>query len=345
MQPTEYQTILAKLDQMAAQLAYVTARQRATEDMITELVPVAKEALNTAIARFAVFEQKGYFAFAQSMLGVGQRIVEGFTPRDVDQLGDAIVSILDSVRVFTQPDMLRMAADASAAMNEGDKLKPLGMFGMVRATKDEDVQKGMAIMFEMLRRVGRGVSAMADKHEATADRNAKLAQLLGPRRGKKALGIERALPPAAAAKASKSAAKARTEHVAAAATGAAAATSASTASAAAASGCSTAKPAVAGEVIDGIMYSADGHLVDATAWTPHLGETLAAVQGLTLTAAHWSVLEAARAEFASTQQSPNIRRLTQVTGLSTKDLYVLFPKAPGRTIAKVAGLPKPAGCL
>lgn len=100
-----------------------------------------------------------------------------------------------------------------------------------------------------------------------------------------------------------------------------------------------------GAVIDGIAYSADGHLMDANAWTKPLGETLAVVQGLTLTEAHWTVLEAARAEFASTKQSPNIRRLTIVTSLSTKDLYVLFPKAPGRTIAKVAGLPKPAGCL
>ena len=334
---TEYQTLLAKLDQMAAQLAYVTARQRATEDMIAELVPVVKEALNTAIARFAIFEQKGYFAFAQSVMGVGQRIVEGFSPRDVDQLGDAIVSILDSVRVFTQPDMLRVAADASAAINEGDKLKPLGMFGMVRATKDEDVQKGMAIRFEMLRRVGRGVSAMAEKHEASADRNAKLAQLLGPRRGKKSLGIERALPPAAAAKVAK-AAKAKDAP----ARSVAASDAATTTQAAS---CSTPKPPVAGAVIDGIAYSADGHLMDATAWTKHLGETLAAVQGLTLTDAHWTVLEAARAEFASTNQSPNIRRLTLVTSLSTKELYVLFPKAPGRTIAKVAGLPKPAGCL
>nr|HPH67710.1 TusE/DsrC/DsvC family sulfur relay protein [Kofleriaceae bacterium] len=114
---------------------------------------------------------------------------------------------------------------------------------------------------------------------------------------------------------------------------------------AAAAACSTPKPAAQGAVIDGIAYSADGHLMDASVWTRELGATLAHVQGLTLTDAHLTVLDAARADFATTKQSPNIRRLTQVTGMSTKDLYTLFPKAPGRTIAKVAGLPKPAGCL
>ncbi|MDX2014742.1 MAG: TusE/DsrC/DsvC family sulfur relay protein [Myxococcaceae bacterium] len=43
--------------------------------------------------------------------------------------------------------------------------------------------------------------------------------------------------------------------------------------------------------------------------------------------------------------SPNIRRITQGTTLTTKDVYALFPKAPARTVSKIAGLPKPAGCL
>jgi dissimilatory sulfite reductase related protein len=43
--------------------------------------------------------------------------------------------------------------------------------------------------------------------------------------------------------------------------------------------------------------------------------------------------------------SPNIRRITLELGVSTKDVYALFPKAPARTIAKIAGIPKPAGCL
>ncbi|HPH65162.1 MAG TPA: hypothetical protein PLF40_05430, partial [Kofleriaceae bacterium] len=66
MTQTEYQTIIAKLDQMSTQLAYVTARQRATEEMFSELTPVAKAALNTMIERFADAEQQGYFDFGRA---------------------------------------------------------------------------------------------------------------------------------------------------------------------------------------------------------------------------------------------------------------------------------------
>ena len=55
--------------------------------------------------------------------------------------------------------------------------------------------------------------------------------------------------------------------------------------------------------------------------------------------------EALRAEYEKVKVAANIRRLTLLTGLSTKDIYALFPKAPGRTIARIAGTPKPAGCL
>ena len=64
-----------------------------------------------------------------------------------------------------------------------------------------------------------------------------------------------------------------------------------------------------------------------------------------LTEAHWAVIDFARQEHAETGQAPNIRRLTAGAGVEIKALYALFPQAPGRAVSRVAGLPKPAGCL
>jgi TusE/DsrC/DsvC family sulfur relay protein len=97
--------------------------------------------------------------------------------------------------------------------------------------------------------------------------------------------------------------------------------------------------------IDGVALAADGHLADPRTWTETLAGKIAASQGIELDEARWAVVRYARASFESTGASPNIRRLTQGTSLATKDLYALFPKAPARTIAKIAGIPKPAGCI
>lgn len=98
-------------------------------------------------------------------------------------------------------------------------------------------------------------------------------------------------------------------------------------------------------MIDGLAFSADGSLVDPSQWTRELGARVAATLGVALTDAHWEVVDFARSDWVVTGSSPNIRRITTSTGVSTKELYALFPRAPARTVAKIAGIPKPAGCL
>lgn len=89
----------------------------------------------------------------------------------------------------------------------------------------------------------------------------------------------------------------------------------------------------------------DGHLADRKQWTRAVGERIATALAVDMGEAHWRLIEVARADFEKNGAAPNVRRLTQVAGVSTKELYALFPHAPARTIAKIAGLPKPAGCV
>jgi TusE/DsrC/DsvC family sulfur relay protein len=282
------QLILQRLDAMSAQLAQLTEAQRARDELWAELMPIAREALATAIARLDALDKQGHFAFVAELAQVGRRVVEGFTPDDVRQLGDAIVSILDVVRGLTRPEVLEIARDAAAALREADHAKPLGAFGAVRATRNDDVQKGLGLMIDVLRRIGRGINGAVAHDGRALEQKAKLAELLGPRR-------PRALP--------------------------------------------------APRPVATKAPPAPTAAVDPAAWTRELGETLARDQGITLDPPRWALIDAARADFTATHASPNIQRLTAVAGVTTKDLYQLFPKAPARTIAKIAGLPKPAGCL
>lgn len=97
--------------------------------------------------------------------------------------------------------------------------------------------------------------------------------------------------------------------------------------------------------INGVGFTADGHLADPSEWTRELAVTLAAAQDVTLGDAHWKVVEFARADFEAHGFSPNVRRITMGTGLSSRELYALFPHSPARTVARIAGIPKPVGCI
>jgi TusE/DsrC/DsvC family sulfur relay protein len=290
--------LMKRLDSIDAHLTELARKQAKTEELFAEMTPIAKAVMATATGKLDDLDKRGYFAFGKELVAIGDRIVTGFSPDDVRQLADAVVGILHTVRGVTQPRVLEVADEAAAVLAQSDKAEPLGLLGMVRATGDHDVQKGMAVMMEVMRHVGRAAKAISDEKKArpAATQKEKLAAVLGPRRKGTC-----AVP--------------------------------------------TQGPAAVAAVIDGVAFGADGHLADPTVWTPDLALRLAAAQNIALDEARWSVVQFARKDFEATSVSPNIRRITQGTGLGTKDIYALFPKAPGRTIAKIAGIPKPAGCI
>ncbi len=99
---------------------------------------------------------------------------------------------------------------------------------------------------------------------------------------------------------------------------------------------------IANRLID---LNPEGFLVDAAQWTPEVASALASKAGIALTPEHWKVLTFCREDAARTGQSPGPRRITQASGVSMKELYALFPKGPGKLVAKLAGIPKPKSCL
>ena len=90
----------------------------------------------------------------------------------------------------------------------------------------------------------------------------------------------------------------------------------------------------------------DGRFVPDAEWSEAMARATAAELGLAeLTAEHLSLVQQVRAEYASSGATPNIRKITTLTGMSTRDVYGLFPVAPAKTLARIAGVPKPVGCL
>lgn len=100
---------------------------------------------------------------------------------------------------------------------------------------------------------------------------------------------------------------------------------------------------VAGQAID---VDADGHMTDRAQWSEALAAELARGEGIpAITDRHWLVLRFMQKEYDARGEAPSIRKLTKESGVDTKELYALFPKGPARKAAKIAGLPKPKGCI
>jgi tRNA 2-thiouridine synthesizing protein E len=82
-----------------------------------------------------------------------------------------------------------------------------------------------------------------------------------------------------------------------------------------------------------LARDADGHLANRADWTEAVALEIAIEEGLeALNDRHWLVIN-------------YMRKLTKESGVDTKELYALFPKGPAKKAAKIAGLPKPKGCI
>ena len=95
-----------------------------------------------------------------------------------------------------------------------------------------------------------------------------------------------------------------------------------------------------------IQFDGDGHMAKREEWSEDVALALAQDEGIdALTDRHWIVLNFMRKEFDAKGDAPSIRKLTKESGVGTKELYELFPKGPAKKAAKIAGLPKPKGCI
>jgi tRNA 2-thiouridine synthesizing protein E len=91
----------------------------------------------------------------------------------------------------------------------------------------------------------------------------------------------------------------------------------------------------------------EGFLVDSAQWDKQVAEALAkAAEGIdNLTAEHWAIIEFIRNHFLETNLAPMVRSICKTTGLPLRRIYELFPSGPAKGACKIAGLPKPDGCV
>ncbi len=96
-----------------------------------------------------------------------------------------------------------------------------------------------------------------------------------------------------------------------------------------------------------IELNEEGFLANPACWDREVAETLAREQeGLTeLEDRHWRLIEFIRAYYLEKGMAPMVRALCQHTGLRLREIYDLFPSGPAKGACKVAGLPKPDGCV
>ena len=94
-----------------------------------------------------------------------------------------------------------------------------------------------------------------------------------------------------------------------------------------------------------VQVDAEGFMTEYDEWNEDIAAALAGNIGIELGEAHWQVIKFLREDYKEQGETPMLRRVSNVGGVSTKELFQLFPKKPAKKMSYIAGVPKPQGCV
>ncbi len=90
----------------------------------------------------------------------------------------------------------------------------------------------------------------------------------------------------------------------------------------------------------------DGFLLNSKAFNADWVSYVKSVEGIgEMTDEHNKVISALQEYYVKNGIAPMVRILSKTTGFPLKRIYELFPSGPGKGACKMAGLPKPTGCV
>lgn len=135
-------TITATLEQLES-----------VRDFLQDVSPLARESFVDLMNRLDEFDRKGYFAFIKELGRVADRVVTSFSPEDVKQLGENIVTILNTVKKMTQPDTLHALNNALNVYGKLDAevKEDVSLLSLFRELNTPEARKGLAFAIRVLK--------------------------------------------------------------------------------------------------------------------------------------------------------------------------------------------------
>jgi uncharacterized protein YjgD (DUF1641 family) len=124
-------------------------------DLANDAGPVLRQMGLDGIKKMHDLEQKGYFEFFQALAKIVDNIVTHFTAEDVKLLADNIVTILETVKNMTQPEMLQALNNAVNVYKklDVDQIEEYSMWKAFKELRSPEMKRGIGFIMTFLKNV------------------------------------------------------------------------------------------------------------------------------------------------------------------------------------------------
>jgi len=134
-------------------ISKVIQQLESTKDFLTDASPLMREYIIDFMAKLDEFDRKGYFEFMKELGKVSDSVITSFSVEDVKSLGDNIVTILNTVKNLTQPDMLHTINNAINVYKKLDikVTEKVSFLSLLKELNDPETKKGIAFAIRFLK--------------------------------------------------------------------------------------------------------------------------------------------------------------------------------------------------
>jgi len=133
-------------------------------DLSKEIGPIANEAIIDFSKQLNHFEQKGYFKFFKEIIPIMDNIVTGFTPEDIRELANSVVSILTTIKEMTQPEVLSTMHNAIKAFNsmETVSVPSYSVWRVMREMNSPEMKKALGYGVTFMKNVSKDIKIKSE---------------------------------------------------------------------------------------------------------------------------------------------------------------------------------------
>ncbi len=158
--PDELRILLVKLLKNLGNFRQLVETIESVTDFARDAQPIVIEMIIDASKKLNVLEEKGYFEFLSETGKIFDNIITHFTPEDVKMLADNIVTILETLKNLTQPEMLRAMNNAVHVFGKLDteEIPDYSVWKVMRELNSPEMKKGLGFMMTFLKNLSNNKS-------------------------------------------------------------------------------------------------------------------------------------------------------------------------------------------
>ncbi len=134
-------------------ISKVIQQLESAKDFLTDASPLMREYIVDFMAKLDEFDRKGYFEFMKEFGKVSDKIITSFNVEDIKNLGDNVVTILNTVKNLTQPDMLHTINNAVNVYKKLDikVTEKISFLSLLKELNDPETKKGITFAIRFLK--------------------------------------------------------------------------------------------------------------------------------------------------------------------------------------------------